>query len=238
MCQWVGILFLHWHLSLLHFPMLTVEIWPPACVHAAFPSSVCTTCRHLHVPVHSSHFSVQLCDSPACGQLLSVSFWSWRTSGENIWNPERMRHKLLAQRHRVNSRSCRQSILTQNYRDLEMWQTPPPMILEPSLNAVCTWYICAMAQWSTLLTFLYRQQLSALQYTKGPALKFKHNLPKPCTPYEAPLDESSSPSKVSFLTWWLSQKLGISGRPRSLNTLSFMLSTQGCSRTLEPNGGS
>lgn len=40
------------------------------------------------------------------------------------------------------------------------------------------------------------------------------------------------------LTWWLSQELGISGRPLSLRTLSFMLSTQGCSRTLEPNGGS
>lgn len=40
------------------------------------------------------------------------------------------------------------------------------------------------------------------------------------------------------LTWWLSQELGISGRPLSLRTLSFMLSTQGCSRTLEPKGGS
>lgn len=45
-------------------------------------------------------------------------------------------------------------------------------------------------------------------------------------------------SHTIWMPWWLSQKLGISGRPRSLNTLSFMLSTQGCSRTLEPNGGS
>lgn len=46
------------------------------------------------------------------------------------------------------------------------------------------------------------------------------------------------PLSSGALTWWLSQELGISGRPRSLRTLSFMLSTQGCSRTLEPNGGS
>lgn len=45
-------------------------------------------------------------------------------------------------------------------------------------------------------------------------------------------------SHTIWIPWWLSQELGISGRPRSLNTLSFMLSTQGCSRTLEPNGGS
>lgn len=46
------------------------------------------------------------------------------------------------------------------------------------------------------------------------------------------------PPVCGALTWWLSQELGISGRPLSLRTLSFMLSTQGCSRTLEPNGGS
>lgn len=49
---------------------------------------------------------------------------------------------------------------------------------------------------------------------------------------------SVSVSHTIWMPWWLSQKLGISGRPRSLSTLSFMLSTQGCSRTLEPNGGS
>lgn len=45
-------------------------------------------------------------------------------------------------------------------------------------------------------------------------------------------------SKCNSFTWCFIQLLGISGLPRSLSTLSFMLSTQGCSRTFEPNGGS
>lgn len=45
-------------------------------------------------------------------------------------------------------------------------------------------------------------------------------------------------SHTCCTSWWLSQLLGISGLPRSLRTTSFMLSTQGCSRTLEPKAGS
>lgn len=45
-------------------------------------------------------------------------------------------------------------------------------------------------------------------------------------------------SNTAAHTWCLSQVSGISGLPLSLSTLSFMLSTQGCSRTLEPYAGS
>lgn len=49
----------------------------------------------------------------------------------------------------------------------------------------------------------------------------------------------SSTSSYNYIpTGCVVQLAGISGRPLSLNTRSLMLSTQGCSHTLEPNGGS
>lgn len=135
-----------------------------------------------------------------------------------------------------NSRGCKHDILTQNQRRLAAMANALSKVFCELLHLLGAAYSSGVHL--TEIFFINKPYLGH-RTERSLASGLSPVYPRILSYLKGWIGWMSFTLRLSLqLTWWLSQKLGISGRPLSLNTLSFILSTQGCSRTLEPNGGS